>query len=423
VRVDYYRQTPIKSNSINQLKQKPEQKSEVNKMFQQILSREQAVLTATAENALNNNPLSGEITGDSPIVTNAQDDAGFLQHEGFDGELMNLLINSLPMEANENLISDSSLLHKLTEDFEPSVREEFVLALISLLQSEPAISFTQFNREIVMTLKERLESILDSGLLMEEQSGESFIRELVMKITNKSGEWQLAKENGKQDYGTQDLNNKPSSFNKLFAEPMKNSLFTQSPIDISGSLTAGKLQSAAGKMEIHNTILNSHLISVPFQNEKIPVIALNETDPKQIANQQFTQQLLEIIHGSKFMRLGNGQSQLIVRLHPEHLGSLTIKLVQANGELTAKIIASTVSAKELIEANIQQIRHVIPAQNIMVEKFDVFAQQPSDFVFREHQQESRGQQHSEQKQHEKREHDNESDFKDTFAAEILNFKA
>nr|WP_246326802.1 flagellar hook-length control protein FliK [Anoxybacillus calidus] len=130
--------------------------------------------------------------------------------------------------------------------------------------------------------------------------------------------------------------------------------------------------------------------------------------------------------GSKFTQLGNGQSQLIVRLHPDHLGSLTIKLVQENGELMAKIITSTTSAKELIEANIHQIRHAIPAQNITVEKFDVLTQQQTyESFYREQQRESHEQQHTRQEQHNgsNQHQEDEMNFKDAFTVELLNLRA
>ncbi|ANB60864.1 flagellar hook-length control protein FliK [Anoxybacteroides amylolyticum] len=173
----------------------------------------------------------------------------------------------------------------------------------------------------------------------------------------------------------------------------------------------------------HLTAVNNSIMFSFFQQAGVPVISLNETASKSNVNQQFVQQLIEVMKGSKFTKLANGQAQLIVRLHPEHLGTLTIKLVQENGELMAKIIASSTSAKELIEANIHQIRHAIPVQNIAIEKFDVFNQQQTyEPSHREQQGRARDEQHSRQEQQFSSEQENQLDFKDAFTNELVNFE-
>lgn len=108
-------------------------------------------------------------------------------------------------------------------------------------------------------------------------------------------------------------------------------------------------------------------------------ILLQPKETKSDVQRSFIHQLTEIMKTSKFTKANNGQSQLVIRLHPEHLGTLTIKLVaQKDGELAAKIITNTTAVKELIEANIHQIRHMIPTENIVVERFDVWTQNELD---------------------------------------------
>ncbi|WP_374724036.1 flagellar hook-length control protein FliK [Calidifontibacillus erzurumensis] len=94
---------------------------------------------------------------------------------------------------------------------------------------------------------------------------------------------------------------------------------------------------------------------------------------------QILQQLQQIMKNSKFTTMPNGTSQIQVKLSPEHLGMLTIKLTETNGEMIARIIASTVQAKEVIEKNLQVLRHAFAVQNIQAEKFEVLYQGESQF--------------------------------------------
>ncbi|RAK23373.1 flagellar hook-length control protein FliK [Anoxybacillus vitaminiphilus] len=151
------------------------------------------------------------------------------------------------------------------------------------------------------------------------------------------------------------------------------------------------------------------------------VIMLEQSKSKHDIQQSFIHQFLDIIKAGKFTNLKNGQSQFIIRLHPEHLGSLTIKLFQENGELTAKIIASTTSAKELIEASIQQIRHVIPTENISVEKFDVFIENQFASTNKEHQEQNKQSSYREQKKQDESEQADDS-FAQTLTEELFNTK-
>jgi flagellar hook-length control protein FliK len=368
VKVGYYEQLPIRTNFVNQRKHSVQNGEKKNVSFQQVLAEQQ---NNTAYTLDKERAKPKELSSENELY------AAPLQDEMLNTEWMMLFINSLFAHTGTNKITSESLLQKKF----PALLEDTLPTLLK--DTFPA-------------------------LLLEDTKVKSLIQDLITK-------WKVTKENSELEINTLLSNESlPKQVDRLLTTDSLENLTTGKWSNIVGNV---------GNMEINNTLLSTNQsVSALLQHGNIHDISLSETAPKQIVNQQFSQQLLDIIHGSKFTRMGNGQSQLVIRLHPEHLGFLTIKLVQENGELTAKIITSTVSAKELIEANIQQIRHAIPAQNITIEKFDVFTQQPSDFGFREQQRESREQPHSQQEQQESSKRDNTSDFKDAFATELLNLK-
>lgn len=85
-------------------------------------------------------------------------------------------------------------------------------------------------------------------------------------------------------------------------------------------------------------------------------------------------QIERLLASSQLRTLKNGSMELHVRLHPDHLGSLSIKLTQQDGQIIARIAAQTESAKHLIESQLHQLRHAFAAQHLQVEKIEVFVQ-------------------------------------------------
>ncbi|SFM32216.1 hook-length control protein FliK [Gracilibacillus orientalis] len=99
------------------------------------------------------------------------------------------------------------------------------------------------------------------------------------------------------------------------------------------------------------------------------VIHLSHTNSDQpLVQKQLIDQFQQVMQKSNFMKLPNGANQLMIRLQPEHLGDITVKLTQINGEMTVKMIASTHGAKELLEGNLNQLRHMFSPQQVIIEK-------------------------------------------------------
>ena len=67
----------------------------------------------------------------------------------------------------------------------------------------------------------------------------------------------------------------------------------------------------------------------------------------------------------------NGNMKLFLKLFPENLGQIRIELVQKDGVLTARLLATTAVGKELLENNINQLKAGFVAQNIQMDRIDV----------------------------------------------------
>ena len=77
-----------------------------------------------------------------------------------------------------------------------------------------------------------------------------------------------------------------------------------------------------------------------------------------------------IFKRSNFGQTG-GTNRLLIKLYPEHLGQVRIELLQVNGVMTARILASTALGKEMLDSQLHQLRSAFLQQNLQVERIDV----------------------------------------------------
>lgn len=92
--------------------------------------------------------------------------------------------------------------------------------------------------------------------------------------------------------------------------------------------------------------------------------------PNRANTDMLLKQLQQIFKRSNFGQLG-GTSRISIKLYPEHLGQLRIELLQSNGLLTARILASNSLGKEMLESQLHQLRQAFLQQNIQVERIDI----------------------------------------------------
>ncbi|MCL6447142.1 MAG: flagellar hook-length control protein FliK [Armatimonadetes bacterium] len=79
-----------------------------------------------------------------------------------------------------------------------------------------------------------------------------------------------------------------------------------------------------------------------------------------------------------------GETRLRLKLEPEHLGELVIRLVYRAGEVSAYFQASNTQAREAIENSLPQLREALAGQNLHLQNASVsVGQQESEFLTRE----------------------------------------
>lgn len=86
---------------------------------------------------------------------------------------------------------------------------------------------------------------------------------------------------------------------------------------------------------------------------------------------EFVKEFTNILAKSQLTTGLDGTNKLFIKLYPEHLGSIRIELLQDKGSITAKMFASSGTAKDLLDSQLGQLKDAFSMQNIQVDKIDV----------------------------------------------------
>lgn len=100
------------------------------------------------------------------------------------------------------------------------------------------------------------------------------------------------------------------------------------------------------------------------------VLHLSEKSVHQPNARQFMRDFGNMLAKANFSTALNS-NKLLVRLYPEELGSLRIELLQKDGIMTARMLASTMQAKEMLDSQLHSLRQAFVQQNIQVDKIEV----------------------------------------------------
>ena len=79
-----------------------------------------------------------------------------------------------------------------------------------------------------------------------------------------------------------------------------------------------------------------------------------------------------------------GTIKLMLKLFPENLGQIRIEIIQQNGVMSARLLATTTAGKELLDSSLNQLKTTLAAQNIQMDRLDIAqALQETDKNFRD----------------------------------------
>ncbi|MDU1844999.1 MAG: flagellar hook-length control protein FliK [Niallia nealsonii] len=165
--------------------------------------------------------------------------------------------------------------------------------------------------------------------------------------------------------------------------------------------------------KVFNTLQNTFVKQHPFM---LLTDGGEAVQPKNVE-----EQFVKLLANSTFTKTGDMQ-KLSIRLAPDHLGSIRIEITQNEGSMIARIITTTAEAKEVLDKQLNSLKHGFIAQNLQIDKMDVVvSSQPQERVQREQQQQQE-QQQSDAQRDKKDTEDNDNKRKTSFIEELLNIE-
>ncbi|WP_158231996.1 flagellar hook-length control protein FliK [Sporosarcina sp. P16b] len=112
-------------------------------------------------------------------------------------------------------------------------------------------------------------------------------------------------------------------------------------------------------------------LSAVATTETRPVFQMNATEKvPESRSEALMREFQAILNRANFGQT-NGMNRISVKLYPEHLGQIRIELLEVNGVMTARILASTAMAREMLDSQMHQLRQAFNQQNLQVDRIDL----------------------------------------------------
>ncbi|WP_078380893.1 flagellar hook-length control protein FliK [Sutcliffiella halmapala] len=164
--------------------------------------------------------------------------------------------------------------------------------------------------------------------------------------------------------------------------------------------------------------VSSFSISQIQQPKQATIQWVVDTTSDQVAREQLVQKLEAILSKSQ-TRIVNGNQSITIRLNPEHLGTLHIKLQETQHGLVAKLVAHSKHSASLLEGGIAGLKQNLLNANINVDKVEVvYQEQEQRFLHQEKNQEERQEFKESSKNNRNTSEENEQSFEEVLLEEI-----
>ena len=405
----------IQSSSVQVQQNSLSHSGESNGLFGNILSTNVAALQTTTTKP---NQAENMVTIDSNTLTSI---LAFLNigsvSELEQGEQLTeeMLYTTIPLEENPllkeliGLEEGQSLEQMMSSLLSGMSDEENVMSEDLLQQMEQLLA--GFNREDIYTVMRNpsIESVLKLSKLYTLMKNYMDLSEgQVQKIEQM--EQSIDKLTGRLQELLQSIEKSSKNAAALFL----------SRHSYSDSLKVFQSQMATGGIQPESLGLHNPFINM----SKVEQYVLNTQNIKTNSDSNSLVKSFENILSKAQFSNQNGIQKLLIKLNPEHLGSLRVELVQREGVMIARIIASSHGAKELLDGQLQGLKQAFIQQNIPVEKIELSQQftnlSQESHLKREQFQQQHGNENAEQAT------DNEEvvdeDFQNTFEEAILQAK-
>lgn len=286
-------------------------------------------------------------------------DGHLVFHDETSGEkLLDILREVIPNFNERELVTETgSLVIPIQELFASleEVAEDF------LMKMEQGALQEQFTKEELVVLAAMMQVTVIEGpqtdLTLKQEHQLHALQEMLKRFGNVLNEGNMQ---GK---------------NPLLPFQMQNNQTITSD-SIKQSLESEQSKTTATQVGGNEAVTKSTNLSITQSSFSIPTsmgaehVKLESEAQGNSRAEMLLKELQNIFKRANFGQTG-GTNRISIKLYPEHLGQLRIELLQTNGILTARILASNALGKEMLESQLHQLRQAFLQQNIQVERIDI----------------------------------------------------
>ncbi|WP_038828243.1 flagellar hook-length control protein FliK [Bacillus subtilis] len=264
------------------------------------------------------------------------------------------------------------------------------------------------SQQLIQDLKQQIftkaesSSKLYSMTASELKSFQSLMDQMSMLPQKGTKEWSLA-ESQLKAFLLSKSSESSQDFGKRVLTPLSQSSSSKNASDVSGSIQP--VDSKSGLQMLfsgHRSIGGVQTLDLQQMSSDIP-----NAETKTVADQ-----VINAWKQMKYTPFGRSTGSFTIRLNPEHLGFVTIKLTNENGMFQSKIIASSQSAKELLEQHLPQLKQSLPNMAVQIDRFTLPVQSGDQPIYGQLADEQKQQQEGQRQQRQKKQSNDFGDLLD-----------
>lgn len=103
---------------------------------------------------------------------------------------------------------------------------------------------------------------------------------------------------------------------------------------------------------------------------KTETVTVNLPVAKAAQSEALIKEFQALLNRSQFGKTG-GMTKMLIKMYPEHLGTIRVELVQKDGIMTARMLANTSLGKEMLDSQLHQLKSAFANANVQVDRIDV----------------------------------------------------
>ena len=268
--------------------------------------------------------------------------------EGMD-EILTLQLAMLnELQEWKNMQADSAAPEELPEEYFRLLED--VMAMMSLisnlegnlpgkLDKQEIQSFTQLSERVMKFMKSYVPTVEEKAETQIANKQQSNIQDLLRAVDFKMG---------KVEQMVRTAN--PTLYSPTSDSPSTKTVFMPN-----------------NEAFLQNGPVTMNLLQQPKQTTIQWVV---DTTSNEVAREQLMQKL-EGILSKTTTKLVNGNQSMTIRLAPEHLGTLHIKLQETQNGLVTKLIVHSKSAAQLLEGGLTNLKQALSLTNVSMDKIEV----------------------------------------------------